>query len=128
MQAIATENAPSAIGPYSQAVRHGELLFVSGQLPIDPQTGTFASDNAVDQMRQCLKNISAIAQAAGTDMSQTLKTTVLLTDLSGFGEINEVYGEAFSAPFPARACYEVSALPKGAKVEVEAVIAILKEQ
>jgi 2-iminobutanoate/2-iminopropanoate deaminase len=124
MKAIFTDKAPAAIGPYSQAVRHGDLLFVSGQLPIDPATGAFNSEDAVDQMRQCLANIAAIAQAAGTDLSKTIKTTILLTDLSGFAAINDVYGEAFSAPYPARATFEVSALPKGAKVEVEAVIAI----
>ena len=119
---IDTPNAPSAIGPYSQAMRIGDLLFVSGQLPIDPDTGNFAAEDAVGQVRQCLANIAAIAQAAGTDMSRTVKTTILLTDLSGFAAINEEYGKAFQAPFPARACYEVSALPKGALVEIEAVI------
>ncbi|MAU19886.1 MAG: reactive intermediate/imine deaminase [Martelella sp.] len=124
MKAIATEKAPAAIGPYSQAVRHGDLLFVSGQLPIDPATGAFVEGGAVEQMRQCLKNIAAIAEEAGTDLAKTIKTTVLLTDLSGFAAVNEEYGRAFAEPFPARACYEVSALPKGAMVEVEAVIAL----
>lgn len=119
---IDTPDAPAAIGPYSQAMRIGDLLFVSGQLPIDPTTGAFVADDAVGQARQCLANIAAIAQAAGTDMSRTVKTTILLTDLSGFAAINEEYGKAFQAPFPARACYEVSALPKGALVEFEAVI------
>ncbi|KZM49081.1 RidA family protein [Labrenzia sp. OB1] len=122
MSPIDTPNAPAAIGPYSQAMRAGDLLFVSGQLPIDPATGEFASEDAVGQMRQCLKNIAAIAEAAGTDISKTVKTTILLTDLSGFAELNEEYGKAFQAPFPARACYEVAALPKGALVEIEAVI------
>ncbi|WP_394690612.1 RidA family protein [Hoeflea sp.] len=122
MTPIDTANAPAAIGPYSQAMRIGDLLFVSGQLPIDPATGEFASADALGQMRQCLKNIAAIAEAAGTDLSRTVKTTILLSDLSGFAELNEEYGKAFQAPFPARACYEVSALPKGALVEIEAVI------
>lgn len=122
MSPIDTPNAPAAIGPYSQAMRAGDLLFVSGQLPIDPATGEFASEDAVGQMRQCLKNIAAIAEAAGTDTSKTVKTTILLTDLSGFAELNEEYGKAFQPPFPARACYEVAALPKGALVEIEAVI------
>jgi 2-iminobutanoate/2-iminopropanoate deaminase len=122
MLPIDTPNAPAAIGPYSQAMRIGDLLFVSGQLPIDPATGEFASGEAVGQMRQCLNNIAAIAEAAGTDISRTVKTTILVTDLSGFAELNEEYGKAFQAPFPARACYEVSALPKGAMVEIEAVI------
>ncbi len=124
MTPIDTPNAPAAIGPYSQAMRIGDLLFVSGQLPIDPATGEFASPDAVGQMRQCVKNIAAIAEAAGTDMSRTVKTTILLTDLSGFAALNEEYGKAFRAPFPARACYEVSALPKGALVEIEAVIGL----
>lgn len=124
MIAISTDKAPAAIGPYSQAIRHGDLLFVSGQLPIDRATGEFVSDDAVAQMQQCLKNIAAIAQAAGTDISKTIKTTILLTDLSGFAAINEVYGAAFISPYPARATFEVSALPKGAKVEVDAVIAL----
>lgn len=123
MTPILTDKAPAAIGPYSQAIRIGDLLFVSGQLPIDPATGAFVPGDAVAQMRQCLVNIAAIATAAGTDLTKTVKTTILLTDLGGFGAINEEYGRAFAAPFPARACYEVSALPKGAMVEVEAVIA-----
>lgn len=124
IQSITAKAAPAAIGPYSQAVRYGSLLFVSGQLGLDPNTGEFVSDTASEQMRQCLINIAAIAEAAGTTMYRTVKTTILLTDLSGFTEINEVYGSVFTAPYPARATFEVSALPKGAKVEVEAVIAL----
>lgn len=122
MTAISTEMAPAAIGPYSQARIAGGLLFVSGQLPIDPVTGEFNSQDAVEQMKQCIRNIEAIAQAAGTQLSKTVKTTILLTDLSGFAAINEAYGAFFAAPYPARATFEVSALPRGAKVEVEAVI------
>ncbi|MEQ8448829.1 MAG: RidA family protein [Nitratireductor sp.] len=122
MKPVSTAAAPAAIGPYSQAVRTGSLLFVSGQLPIDPQTGEFVASDAVGQMRQCLANIAAIAKEAGSDISRTVKTTILLTDLGGFAAINEEYGKAFAEPYPARACYEVSALPKGALVEVEAVI------
>lgn len=124
IQSITAKAAPAAIGPYSQAVRYGSLLFVSGQLGLDPYTGEFVSDTASEQMRQCLINIAAIAEAAGTAINRTVKTTILLTDLSGFTEINEVYGSVFTAPYPARATFEVSALPKGAKVEVEAVIAL----
>lgn len=121
---VNTAQAPAAIGPYSQAIKVGNLLFVSGQLPVDPATGEFNSDDAVAQAEQCLKNIAAIAKAAGADLSSTVKTTVLLTDLGQFAEINKVYAGFFSSPFPARATYEVKALPKGAKVEIEAVIAL----
>ncbi|MGO6816799.1 RidA family protein [Rhizobium brockwellii] len=123
MKAITTENAPAAVGPYSQAVAVGNLLFVSGQLPIDPKTGELP-DDMLDQMRLCLANVEAIATAAGSSLAKTVKTTVLVTDLSRFADFNKVYGNAFKAPFPARACYEVSALPRGAKVEIEAVIAL----
>lgn len=123
MEAITTENAPAAVGPYSQAVRTGNLLFVSGQLPIDPKTGQIP-DDMLQQMQQCLENVEAIALAAGTSLSKTVKTTVLVTDLTRFSDFNEVYGKAFRSPFPARACYEVSALPRGAMVEIEAVIAL----
>lgn len=123
MEAITTDKAPAAVGPYSQAVVAGGLLFVSGQLPINPRTGELP-DDMLQQMHQCLENIEAIAIAAGTSIARTVKTTVLVTDLSRFSEFNEIYGKAFNAPYPARACYEVSALPRGAKVEIEAVIAL----
>ncbi|MFT4162718.1 RidA family protein [Shinella sp.] len=124
IQEIHTNDAPGAVGPFSQAIKVGDLLFVSGQLPIDPATGAFNSDDAVEQAGQCLKNLAAIAAAAGTSLASTVKTTVLLTDLGKFADINAVYAGFFSKPYPARACYEVSALPKGAKVEIEAVIAL----
>ncbi|WP_085034353.1 Rid family detoxifying hydrolase [Ensifer aridi] len=124
IEAIATAEAPGAIGPFSQAIKVGDLLFVSGQLPIDPASGEFISNDPVEQARQCLKNIAAIAKAAGSGIEKTVKTTVLLTDLSRFADINNVYATFFEKPFPARACYEVSALPKGAQVEIEAVIAL----
>jgi len=124
IQEIHTSDAPGAVGPFSQAIKVGDLLFVSGQLPIDPATGEFNSDDAVEQAGQCLKNLAAIAGAAGTSLASTVKTTVLLTDLGKFADINAVYAGFFSKPYPARACYEVSVLPKGAKVEIEAVIAL----
>lgn len=123
MSVISTDKAPAAIGPYSQARRHGDLLFVSGQLPIDPATGKMP-DDAVEQMAQALRNIAAIAEAAGSSISRTLKTTVLVTDLSRWGELNAEYAKHMSEPYPARATYQVAALPMGAKVEIEAVIAV----
>lgn len=123
IEQVSTIDAPGAVGPYSQAIKVGGLLFVSGQLSIDPATGEFNSADAVAQAEQCLKNLAVIARAAGTELSKTVKTTVLLTDLSDFSEVNRVYAGFFSPPYPARACYEVKALPKGAKVEIEAVIA-----
>ena len=124
MSIVQTDKAPAAVGPYSQAYKAGGLLFVSGQIPLDPATGEFNSNDAVEQLRQCLANIAAIAEAAGTSIDKTVKTTVLLTDLSGFAAINAAYGEVFKEPYPARACFEVSALPRGAKVEVEAVVSL----
>lgn len=125
---IETKDAPEAVGPFSQAIQVGDLLFVSGQLPIDPATGEFVSDDAVAQAEQCLKNLAAVAMASGTSLASTVKTTVLLTDLGQFAEINRVYAGFFAQPFPARACFEVAALPKGAKVEIEAVIAVPAEK
>lgn len=121
---VSSTHAPLAIGPYSQAIRIGNLLFVSGQLPIVPATGEFCSDDVVAQTRQCLENIAAIAHEARTSLKYTVKTTLLVTDLSAFALVNGAYAEFFSAPCPARACYEVKALPKGAQVEIEAVIAL----
>jgi len=125
IEQVSTTDAPGAVGPYSQAIKVGELLFVSGQLPIDPATGEFNSADAVAQAEQCLKNLAAIVKAAGTELSKKVKTTVLLTDLGDFAEVNRVYTGFFSTPYPARACYEVKALPKGAKVEIEAVVALI---
>ncbi|UWU24484.1 Rid family detoxifying hydrolase (plasmid) [Rhizobium sp. CB3171] len=124
IEAITTSEAPGAIGPFSQAIKVGDLLFVSGQLPINPATGEFVSDDPVEQAEQCLKNIAAIAKAAGSSIEKTVKTTVLLTDLSRFADINKIYATFFRNPFPARACYEVSSLPKGAQVEIEAIISL----
>lgn len=125
IEQVSTTDALGAVVPYSQAIKVGELIFVSGQLPIDPATGEFNSADAVAQAEQCLKNLAAIAKAAGTELSKTVKTTVLLTDLSDFAEVNRAYAGFFSTPYPARACYEAKALPKGAKVEIEAVVALI---
>lgn len=120
--AIATADAPAAIGPYSQAIRaEGASINVSGQLPIDPATGVFAGDDIQSQTRQSLANIRAILAEAGATMADVVETTVLLTDIAEFGAMNEVYAEFFEAPYPARAAFQVVALPKGAKVEIKAV-------
>ncbi|RZF24503.1 RidA family protein [Paraburkholderia sp. UYCP14C] len=124
MKKIETALAPAAIGPYSQAIAKDGFLFVSGQIPLDPKTGEIVGADAAEQIQQSLKNLSAIAQTAGTSLKKTVKTTVLLTDLGEFGAVNEVYSQFFSEPFPARACYQVVALPKGVRVEVEAIIAL----
>ena len=121
-RAVTTVNAPAAIGPYSQAVAaEGLSINVSGQLPIDPATGEFAGDDIVSQTRQSLTNVKNILTEAGASMADVVETTVLLTDIAEFGAMNEVYAEFFSEPFPARAAFQVVALPKGAKVEIKAV-------
>lgn len=119
---INTDNAPAAIGPYSQAVCSASgLIFVSGQLPIDPGTGEFAGPDIESQTRQSLENIKNILEAAGLSMDNVLKTTVLLQHISDFSAMNEVYSSYFTGDCPARAAFEVAALPKGALVEIEAV-------
>ncbi|MGN0977279.1 MAG: RidA family protein [Faecousia sp.] len=120
-QAIISGSAPSAIGPYSQAIAAGNMVFVSGQLPIDPATGSFPSDDIKDQTRMSLENIEAILKSAGLTMANVVKTTVLLDDIGDFGAMNEVYGSYFAEPYPARAAFEVAKLPKGAKVEIEVI-------
>lgn len=123
-KALHTENAPAAIGPYSQAIQAGNTIYVSGQLPVDPATGEFAGADITAQTKQSLTNIKNILAAAGTDMSKVVKTTVLLSDIAEFGAMNEVYAEFFAEPYPARAAFQVAALPKGAKVEIEAVAVV----
>ncbi len=118
---IASQKAPVAIGPYSQAIQAGSILYVSGQLPIDVKTGAFPSDEIVAQTRQSLENIKAILEGAGYTMADVVKSTVLLKDIADFGAMNEVYAEYFSKPFPARAAFQVGALPKDARVEIEVV-------
>ena len=120
-QAIVTDKAPAALGPYSAGVVSGNVIHVSGQLGVVPETGEFAGESAVDQARQSLTNVKNILAAAGADMSNVAETTVLLTDLSDFAAVNEVYAGFFAEPFPARACFQVAALPKAAKVEIKAV-------
>lgn len=120
---IHTENAPAAIGPYSQAVQAGNLLFVSGQIPVDPATGAFAGEDIATQARQSLTNVKNILAAAGYDLTDVVKTTVLLDDMANFAAFNAVYAEFFTENCPARACFAVKALPKGAMVEIEAIAA-----
>ena len=123
-QKIETKNAPGAIGPYSQAVIAGSTVYVSGQLPIDPETNEFAGSDIRAQTKQSLKNIKAILEAAGAEMSDVVKTTVLLKDMADFAAMNEVYATFFTGVCPARACYQVAALPKDALVEIEAIAVI----
>lgn len=123
-KAVQTANAPAAIGPYSQGVQAGKTIYVSGQLPIDPATGNFAGEDIQAQTRQSLTNIKNILAAAGADMSAVVKTTVLLDSIADFAAMNEVYAEFFTEPFPARAAFEVAAIPKGAKVEIEAIAVV----
>lgn len=120
--AIVTDKAPAAIGPYSAATQAGNTVYVSGQLPADPATGAFPEGIAA-QTRQSLMNLKAILEAAGMTMNDVVKTTVLLSDIANFGEMNKVYAEFFEAPFPARAAFQVAALPKAALVEIEAIAA-----
>ena len=121
MNAISTTNAPAAIGPYSQAIKVGELVFVSGQLPIDPATGAFAEGGIKELTRQSLTNMKAILEEAGTSMANVVKTTVFLADMNDFAAMNEVYAEFFAAPFPARSAVAVKTRPKCALVEIECI-------
>ncbi len=124
MKPIHTEKAPAAIGPYSQAIDSGAgLVFVSGQLPIDPATGAFPEGGVAEQTRQSLLNARAILQAAGLDLKNVVKTTVFLADMADFGAMNEVYAQFFAAPFPARSAVAVKDLPKGARVEIACIAA-----
>ena len=124
MKAIHTDKAPAAIGPYSQAIDSGAgLVFVSGQLPIDPATGAFPEGGIQEQTRQSLTNAGAILAAAGLSLQQVVKTTVFLADMADFAAMNEVYAQFFSAPFPARSAVAVKTLPKGALVEIECIAA-----
>ena len=121
---INTESAPAAIGPYSQSVLAGNILFISGQLPINPETGKFAGNDIKSQTEQSLKNIESILEKAGCTMDNVVKTTVLLNDMGDFAKMNEVYAKFFTKDYPARAAYEVAKLPKDALVEIEAVAVV----
>ena len=120
MKVISTQNAPAAIGPYSQALDLGGMVFVSGQIPVDPATGAMPED-VQDQARQSLANLKAIPAEAGLTTADVVKTVVFLADLNDFAAVNEVYAQAFAQPFPARSCVQVAGIPKGAKVEIECI-------
>ncbi|MCI5814751.1 MAG: RidA family protein [Bacteroidales bacterium] len=121
MKAIHSDKAPQAVGPYSQAIVAGNLVFASGQLPIDPATGQFAEGGIAEQTRQSLTNVSQVLAAAGTDLAHVVKTTVFLSDMANFGAMNEVYATFFNQPYPARSAVAVKTLPKDAMVEIEVV-------
>jgi len=126
MKPIRTDKAPAAIGPYSQAIHEGRMLFTSGQLPIDPVTGELCNRDIATAARRAILNLQAVLEAGGADLGTVVKTTVFLKDMRDFQAFNQVYGEFFREPFPARSCVQVAALPKDALVEIEAV-AVRKE-
>lgn len=121
---VAAPDAPPAVGPYSHAVRAGGLLFCSGQIPLDPQTGELAGESAGEQAQRCLQNLQAVCAAAGATLADALRLTVYMTDLSRFAEMNEVYASFFPIDPPARVTVGVAALPKGAQVEIDAIVLI----
>ena len=121
---VTTDRAPRAIGPYSQAVRAGDLVFASGQIPIDPATGEFIAGGVAEQTEQVLRNLTAVFEAAGVGMNQIVKTTVFLADMDDFTAMNEVYGRFFSVEPPARATVQAARLPRDARVEIEAIAVI----
>ncbi len=120
-EVISTENAPGAIGPYSQAIKAGGMVFCSGQIPIDPATGEFVSDDVAEQTEQVFRNLTAVLEAAGTGLENVVKTTVFLADMNDFAAMNEVYGRYFTSNKPARATVQAARLPKDAKVEIECI-------
>ena len=121
MKVISTKKAPAAIGPYSQAIQVGNLVYTSGQIPIDPATGAFVDGGIKEQTRQSLTNVKAILEEAGLTMASVVKTTVFMADMNDFAEMNGVYAEFFAEPYPARSAVAVKTLPKGALVEIEVV-------
>jgi 2-iminobutanoate/2-iminopropanoate deaminase len=118
---ISTKEAPAAIGPYSQAVRAGQLVFLSGQVALDPATGQLVGGDVVAQTEQVMKNLGAVLAAAGCGFADVVRTTIYLVDMADFARVNEAYGRFFEPPYPARATVQVAALPRGARVEIDAV-------
>jgi 2-iminobutanoate/2-iminopropanoate deaminase len=123
-QVVQTADAPAAIGPYSQAIRAGDTVYLSGQIPLDPGTMQIVEGGIDAQANRVFANLAAVAKAAGASLNDIVKLTILLTDLGEFANVNEVMAAHFTAPYPARATYQVAALPRGAKIEVEAVLAL----
>jgi len=123
-ETVSTENAPGAIGPYSQAIKAGGMVFCSGQIPIDPLTGVFVSEVVSEQTEQVLKNLSEVLNAAGTSLGNVVKTTVFLADMDDFAEMNEVYGRFFSENKPARATVQAARLPRDARVEIDCIAVV----
>ena len=119
--AIKTEQAPAAIGPYSQAIKTGNLLFCSGQIPLDPKSGELVDGGVAEQSHQVMKNMQAVLTAGGANFNQVVKTTIFLKDLGDFNTVNDVYGSYFEQPYPARACVQAARLPKDVLVEIEAI-------
>ena len=125
MKAISTTKAPAAIGPYSQGIKVGDLVYTSGQIPIDPVTGNFVEGGIKEQTRQSLTNVQAILEEAGLTMGNVIKTTVFMADMNDFADMNAVYAEFFAEPYPARSAVAVKTLPKGALVEIEVVAEVI---
>ncbi|HEU4975200.1 MAG TPA: Rid family detoxifying hydrolase [Baekduia sp.] len=121
---IAAEGAPPALGPYSHAVRSGDLLFLSGQVPLDPESGALVEGGAAEQTRQCLRNLQAVCAAAGADLADAVRCGIFVTDMGSFPDVNAAYGEFFADDPPARATVAVAALPAGASVEIDAIVAL----
>jgi 2-iminobutanoate/2-iminopropanoate deaminase len=121
---VSTPDAPEAIGPYSQAIRTGSLLFCSGQIPLDPTTGEVVKEDVEGQTRRCLENLSAVCEAAGAALADAVRCTIYLADIGDFARVNEAYGEFFADDPPARVAVGVAALPRGADVEIDAIIAL----
>ncbi len=123
-QILTAAGAPAAIGPYSHAVRAGDLLFCSGQIPLDPDSGELVGATPAEQARRCMENLQAVCDAAGTTLARAVRLTIYMTDLQAFAEVNEVYGSFFAADPPARVTVGVAQLPKGAQVEIDAIVAL----